>query len=87
LEKIKIAFNYNDDPEYNRQLRMQEDGLNQLTVQEYLTNRQAYLESGRSSESNAAQRDARIEAEDDKALQLMESGLSDKEEAKVQDSE
>lgn len=70
MEKIIINFNKKDDEEYNRQLQMQEDGLNDLTVQEYLDNRENYKNNGRSNEGNEAQQQARDEAFNDKVEEL-----------------
>lgn len=57
--------------------------MNELTVQEYLDNRQKYIEQGRAIEGNAAQQAAREGAYLDKVSELRRNGLS-AEEAKVQ---
>ena len=57
IDKIEVEFNYNskyDETEFARQLVDQQKGMNELTVQEYLDNRQKYIEQGRAIESNAA---------------------------------
>ena len=86
MQKISIAFNRNDDPEYNRQLELQEDGLNDLTVQEYLANRESFKENGRSPAGDKAQQDARAMAHAEKTEELMDNGLS-RDEAEAQSSE
>ena len=53
--------------------------MNELTVREYLDNRQKYIEQGRAIESNAAQQAAREKAFVDKVDELQDSGLSLKE--------
>lgn len=61
IDEIKVEFNYNskyDETEFARQLADQQKGTNELTVQEYLDNRQKYIEQGRAIESNAAQQAA-----------------------------
>ncbi len=51
--------------EFCRQLKMQEDGLNQFTVKEWLDNRQAYVndKANKSTISNAARKKHRARAE------------------------
>ena len=44
-----------DAIEFQRQIEGQEAGMNNLTVEEFINNRDAYLENGRSSEGSAAQ--------------------------------
>lgn len=53
--------------------------MNELTVREYLDNRQKYIEQGRAIESNAAQQAAREKAFVDKVDELQDAGLSLKE--------
>lgn len=51
LNQIEIEFNYKpqyDEGEFARQLADQENGMNQLTVEEYLKNRQKYINEGAS---------------------------------------
>ncbi|MDE6950949.1 MAG: hypothetical protein K2P64_08545 [Lachnospiraceae bacterium] len=82
IGEIKVEFSYNskyDKTEFERQLAEQEEGMNKLTVQEYLDNRQKYIEQGRSIESNAAQQAAREKAFLDKVDELQNTGLSLKE--------
>lgn len=50
--------------------------MNELTVQEYLDNRQQYLDQGRAIEGNAAQQAARENAYLDKVAELRRNGLS-----------
>lgn len=47
------------ESEMKKQLKMQEDGINRLTIYEWLKNRENYLEHGRDKSSNNAQQDAR----------------------------
>ena len=82
VDEIKVEFNYNskyDEAEFARQLADQQKGMNELTVQEYLDNRQKYIEQGRAIESNAAQQAAREKAFVDKVDELQDAGLSLKE--------
>lgn len=82
IDEIKVEFNYNlkyDESEFARQLADQEKGMNGLTVQEYLDNRQRYIEQGRTTESNAAQQVIREKAFVDKVDELQDAGLSLKE--------
>lgn len=79
IDEIKVEFNYNskyDETEFVRQLADQQKGMNELTVQEYLDNRQRYIEQGRAIESNAAQQAAREKAFVDKVDELQDAGLS-----------
>ncbi|MFC6995419.1 polymorphic toxin type 15 domain-containing protein [Streptococcus loxodontisalivarius] len=79
LEKIEVEFNHNpkhDEIEFSRQLANQEKGMNELTVQEYLDNREKYIAEGRAIEGNAAQQAARKEALSRKFQELVESGMS-----------
>lgn len=47
------------ETEMEKQLKMQEDGINKLTIYEWLKNRENYLEHGRDKSSSNAQQDAR----------------------------
>ncbi|WBW97141.1 polymorphic toxin type 15 domain-containing protein [Oceanirhabdus sp. W0125-5] len=81
-DEIQVAFKKNpkhDTVEFKRQLKDQENGLNSLTVDEYLANRDRYLKEGRALEGNAAQQAAREKAYIDKVDELRESGISRKE--------
>src|SRR5699024_11195479 len=82
LDKIEVKFNRNPKhhpDEFARQLKNQEEGMNQLTVEEYLQNRERYLAEGRAIEGNAAQNMARQEALKDKVTELRKQGLTRKE--------
>src|SRR5699024_3379725 len=82
LDKVEVKFNRNpkhDPDEFARQLKNQEEGMNQLTVEEYLQNRERYLAEGRAMEGNAAQNMARQEALKDKVTELRKQGLTRKE--------
>ena len=82
IDEIEVEFNYNskfDEAEFARQLADQQKGMNELTVREYLDNRQKYIEQGRAIESNAAQQAAREKAFVDKVDELQDAGLSLKE--------
>ena len=79
LDEVTVSFNCNpkhDETEFVRQLKNQEEGMNKLTVQEYLDNRARYLEEGRSIEGNMIQQVARDEALANKIDELVDSGLS-----------
>ena len=77
LDEVSVEFKYKDkfdETEFSRQLKGQQDGLNDLTVQEYFDNRERYLKEGRSKEGSKAQKAARKEALEDKIRELMLSG-------------
>lgn len=75
-----------DRVEFSRQLTGQQDGLNRLTVAEFLANRDRYLKQavltgdGRAAEGDAAQRLAREDAFSDKIRELRSQnrGLTEK---------
>ncbi|TYR78597.1 hypothetical protein FZC66_18510 [Priestia megaterium] len=76
---MKVNFKRNvkhDSEEFARQLKDQEKGMNELTVDEYLKNRERYISEGRALEGNAAQQTAREEAFSDKIAELMANGKS-----------
>jgi hypothetical protein len=50
--------------------------MNELTIDEYLKNRDRYIAEGRAIEGNAAQKMARQEALKDKIAELRKQGLS-----------
>lgn len=56
--------------------------MNGLTIEEYLKNRERYIEEGRDLEGNAAQKSARVKDYLDKVDVLRETGLSRKESEK-----
>ena len=65
IKEIEVNFKRNDKHDYEefaRQLKDQEKGMNELTVDEYLKNREKYIEQGRAIEGNAAQQAAREKA-------------------------
>ncbi len=79
IKEIKVNFKRNNkhaSEEFARQLKDQEKGMNELTVDEYLKNREKYLEHGRAIEGKAAQQTAREEAFSDKVSELMTNGKS-----------
>ncbi|MBC2023195.1 polymorphic toxin type 15 domain-containing protein [Listeria booriae] len=79
LDKIEVTFKRNpkhDPEEFARQLADQEKGMNELTVSEYLANREKYLAQGRALEGDAAQKLARQETLKDKVAELRKQGLS-----------
>lgn len=89
IPEIEVHFKKNpkhDAAEFERQLKAQEEGLNSLTVNEFIKNRDRYLKEGRAVEGNAAQQAAREKAKLDKINELREKGLS-RDEAKKQASE
>jgi hypothetical protein len=74
-----VNFNRNvkhDSEEFARQLKDQEKGMNELTVDEYLKNRERYIAQGRAIEGNAAQQAAREEAYVQKVNELQREGLT-----------
>ena len=77
--EITINFTRNlkhDATEFSRQLANQQNGMNRLTVADYINNRGSYLANGRSSAGNAAQKAARNEALAKKIDELVDSGMS-----------
>ncbi|WP_297429166.1 polymorphic toxin type 15 domain-containing protein, partial [Clostridium sp.] len=79
IDEIEVNFNHKtkyDETEFARQLADQEAGMNQLTVNEYLQNRQRYIDEGRAIEGNMAQQAARKEALANKIDELLDSGMS-----------
>jgi hypothetical protein len=89
IPEIEISFKRNpkhDAAEFERQLKAQEEGINSLTVDEFIKNRDRYLKDGRALEGDAAQRLARQEALKEKVAELRKQGLS-REEAKKQAEE
>ncbi|EPY2275109.1 polymorphic toxin type 15 domain-containing protein [Clostridium sporogenes] len=86
IKEIEVKFNYRtkyDEGEFARQLADQEAGMNKLTVDEYLKNRERYIAEGRAIEGNAAQKIARENAYLDKVREFRKRGLS-AEEAKIE---
>ncbi|MEK4404747.1 T7SS effector LXG polymorphic toxin [Sporosarcina sp. FSL K6-6792] len=74
IKEIEVNFNRNvkhDSEEFTRQLRDQEKGMNELRMDEYLTNRERYIAEGRAIEGNVAQQTAREEALSDKIFEFM----------------
>ncbi|TGB00015.1 hypothetical protein E4665_03370 [Sporolactobacillus shoreae] len=65
-----------DAEEFERQLKDQEKGMNELTIDEYLRNRERYLAEGRAIEGNAAQQAARENAYLEKVNELRRKGFS-----------
>ncbi|TII16391.1 hypothetical protein C6Y43_09095 [Bacillus subtilis] len=79
IKEVQVNFKRNikhDPEEFARQLKDQEKGMNELTVDEYLRNRERYIAEGRAIEGNAAQKMARQEALKDKIAELRKQGLS-----------
>jgi Novel toxin 15 len=59
IKRLKIKFKASgkhDAAEFARQLQAQEDALNRMTVEEWLQNRDRYLNEGRSPEGGKAQK-------------------------------
>ncbi|OEG15352.1 hypothetical protein BCR23_09870 [Enterococcus quebecensis] len=74
---MEVSFKKNakhDAEEFARQLKNQEKGMNELTVEEYLANRERYLAEGRALEGNIAQQAAREQAYTKKLNELQKSG-------------
>ena len=80
-DPIKVDFNLNNNPpgEFGRQLKDQERGLNNLTVEDFLRNRDDYIANGRSTEGRTAQSRARTLAREDKVDDLLDQGYSEAE--------
>ncbi|GAE29515.1 polymorphic toxin type 15 domain-containing protein [Alkalihalobacillus hemicellulosilyticus] len=79
IKEIEVNFTRNpkhNQQEFARQLKDQETGMNQLTVDEYLKNREKYIAEGRAIEGNAAQQAAREEAYVQKINELQREGLT-----------
>lgn len=63
--------------EYERQVKGQEEGLNNLTLKEYLENREKYKENGRDKVTgDKAQQKAREEAYQDRVTANRENGMT-----------
>ena len=71
--KIKEKF---DATEYRRQLKNQEDGLNKLTIQEYLDNIKEYKANGRGAEAAKVQKQIRNVEKAKKISELRRNGCS-----------
>ncbi|MFE4746859.1 polymorphic toxin type 15 domain-containing protein [Paenibacillus chitinolyticus] len=79
MEEIDVKFKRNkkhDSEEFKRQLKDQQNGINELTVEEFIANRDRYLKDGRALEGDAAQKLARKKALQDKIDEFREEGLS-----------
>ncbi|WP_312755954.1 polymorphic toxin type 15 domain-containing protein, partial [Rummeliibacillus suwonensis] len=79
IKAIEVKFNRNlkhAPEEFARQLKDQEKGMNELTVDEYLKNRDRYIAEGRALEGNVAQQTTREEAFSDKIAEFMGNGKS-----------
>ncbi len=79
IAEVEVKFKRNpkhDSDEFARQLKDQEKGLNELTVDEFIKNRDKYIQNGRAKEGDAAQKLARKKALQDKIEELREQGLS-----------
>lgn len=73
-DPVEVGFTPNaahDPIEFRQQLSEQQDGLNDMTLGEWMDNRSSYLENGRSPAGDAAQSTARREAVADYAEQYM----------------
>lgn len=79
IKEIEVNFKVNvkhDSEEFARQIKDQEKGMNELTVDEYLKNRERYIAEGRALEGNAAQRAEREKQLSKKIKELRREGLS-----------
>lgn len=66
-----------DKDEYERQVKGQENGINNLSIGEYLRNRENFRNNGRDTkEGSAAQQRARQEARADKVTEFRKAGMS-----------
>lgn len=78
LPEVEVRFDvkHHDPIEFGRQTKLQEEGLNSLTLDEFLNNRDHYLQYGRNNQlGKPAQKLAREEAELDKISALREQGV------------
>ncbi|WP_336047119.1 polymorphic toxin type 15 domain-containing protein, partial [Solibacillus ferritrahens] len=80
IREIEVEFTRrnpkHDSKEFARQLKDQEEGINELTVDEFIKNRDRYLKDGRAIEGDAAQKLARKKALQNKVDELRRDGLS-----------
>ena len=75
-----------DKTEYNRQVKNQEKGMNNISLHNYLKNRESYKENGRNLElGQPAQEKARQEARADRILENRRNGVSREEAEKEAD--
>ncbi len=75
--EIKFKRNKNhDDAEFSRQLKNQEKGMNKLSLYDYINNRKKYKGDGRSKDSAKYQKQARVDAYNDKVKELRKKGMS-----------
>ncbi len=81
---FKRNLKHNSD-EFIRQLKGQEDGLNKLSVDDFIKNRDEYLKNGRSSAGSKAQKRYREEVHSDKVAEYRGQGHSRKEAKKMAD--
>ncbi|RKF37404.1 hypothetical protein BCY89_05795 [Sphingobacterium siyangense] len=86
LPKFKLTNPFlknleHDLDEFIRQLKGQQEGLNKLSVDDFLKNRDEYLKNGRSAEGSAAQKRFREEAHSNKVREFRDQGFT-REEAK-----
>jgi hypothetical protein len=76
--EFKLSSKHNTDElsqEFKRQLANQEEGMNKLTVDEFIKNRDEFSNQGRSAGGNAAQQKAREYAKTEKYNELVKSGI------------
>lgn len=66
-----------DQGEFNRQVTEQVDAMQDMSVADWIRNRDAYLDGGRPNASIRAQRQARERALDERIDALLESGVDD----------
>ena len=78
--KIKEKF---DVTEYKRQLQNQENGLNKMTIQEYLDNIENYKKNGRGTESVKIQKQIRNIEKAKKISELRKKGFSSEDAEKL----
>lgn len=78
IETIVVEFKYPENcdiNEFDRQLKGQEDGMNKLTISEYLNNRENYRLNGRSIEGMDAQKEFREKTLADRIASNREKGM------------
>ena len=81
LNKIKPKNPFKRNPkhsadEFLRQLKGQQDGMNKLSVDDFIKNRDEYLKNGRSSSGSVAQKRFREQARADKVAEYRANGHS-----------
>lgn len=73
--EVNFSLNKHEPVEFGRQVKLQESGMNELTVEEFINNRDYFIEHGRNTGvGNPAQKAARDQAEFQKVQDLLRQG-------------